>query len=144
MKKNKLKYLFFENWSYKIIAFLIALILWFTILGRRDFVTSVSLDIDLMPGAGRVVVSQSNEEVKLKLSGPRTAIKKFTDSAINNTISIDVSDRSEGKIEVDVPVNRLEMPLGLKVISIKPSSIRAIIAKKEILIENGKSAGTKK
>lgn len=122
-------YFFRENLSYKIIALLIALILWFTILGRRDFITHKSIEIDLISGEGRSVVSQSTEQIKLKVSGPRTAVKKFTESAMSNSITIDLSDRSEGPVEIEIPLKKLDLPLGLKIVSIRPNTIKARIEK---------------
>ena len=48
----------FENFSYKLVALFISLILWMTILGRRDFQVTKSIELDLMPAVGMVILAQ--------------------------------------------------------------------------------------
>ena len=120
-----------ENLSYKIVALFIALILWLTILGRRDFSLTKNIEVELIPGINQVVVSQSVDMVKVKVSGPRTALKKFMDSGLSQLVSIDVSRKGEGNIDVEVPMKQIDVPFGVKVISVKPSVVRAKVVNKE-------------
>ena len=81
-----------DNLSYKIVSLFIALILWLTILGRRDFSLTKTIDLELMTGPNKVVVTQNVEIAKVKVSGPRTALKKFMDSGLSQLLIIDISD----------------------------------------------------
>ena len=114
-----------ENFSYKVVALFISLILWLTILGRRDFVLSKNIDIDLVTAPGKQVVAQTTDHIKVKVSGPRSALKKFIDSSLSQNITIDISHRGEGVIYVDIPLNKIEVPLGVKVLGIRPNQIQA-------------------
>ncbi len=125
MAKNGLRHLVTENFSYKLVALFISLILWLTILGRRDFVMSKNIEIDLITAPGQVVVAQTTDQIKVKVSGPRTALKKFMDGTYSQSVTIDVSTKPDGILDVDIPLNRLEIPMGVKVLSIRPSVIRA-------------------
>ena len=129
--KNRWKSAFTENLSYKIVSLFIALILWLTILGRRDFSLTKNVDIELIPGAQQVVTMQSADVVKVKVSGPRAALKKFMESGMTQLVSLDVSKKGEGDIDVQVPLKAIDVPFGVKVISIKPSVIRAQVIRKE-------------
>jgi len=129
--KVKMKDLLFENMSYKMVALFIALILWLTILGRRDFSLTKNVEVELVAGARQTVVMQSIDTVKVKVSGPRTALKKFMESGLSQLLSIDVSDHGEGDVEVQVPLKQIDVPFGVKVISVKPSVIHAKIIRKE-------------
>lgn len=131
MFKKKLSYMIKENGSFKIIALLIAIILWLTILGRRDFIMSKTIDIDLIVGSGRAVVSQSTEKVKVKVAGPRSALRKFLESAMTNSLTIDISDRTDGVVEFEVPIKKIELPIGVKIISVRPNVIKAHVIAKE-------------
>ena len=114
-----------ENLSYKIVALFIALILWLTILGRRDFVLSKDIEIDLITAAGTQIVAQTSDHVKVKVSGPRALLKKFLESTVSQGISVDISQKGEGIINVDIPINKIEVPLGVRILGIRPNQIQA-------------------
>lgn len=126
MKRNSFFRTFvLENFSYKMVALFIALILWITILGRRDFVMTKNVEVDLLTAPGFSVVSQTSDAVKVKVNGPRTALKKFIDSASSHSIALDISDRGAGFVDVSIPQQRIEVPFGVKIIGIRPNVIRA-------------------
>ena len=130
--KLRVKDLLFENLSYKLVSLFIALILWLTILGRRDFTLTKSIEVEMIPGANQAVISQSVDTVKVKVSGPRTALKKFMDSGIGQLMSVDISKLGDGDLDVQVPIRQIDVPFGVKVISVKPSVIRVrVVEKKE-------------
>lgn len=126
---EKMHALFIENWSYKMVALFIAIILWLTILGRRDFVLSKNVDIEVVAGSGRAVVSQSVDRVKVKVSGPRTALKKFMDSGLSQMVTLDASQKGEGDFEIEIPTSKMDVPFGVRVLQIKPNSVRVQIRK---------------
>jgi YbbR domain-containing protein len=115
--------LFTENLSYKLVSLFIALILWVSILNRRDFVLNQNIDVNLKVSTGQVVIAQTADTVKVRVSGPRSALKKFMQSM--PSVDIDISDRGVGLIDVDVPIQKIEVPFGLKILGIRPNVIRA-------------------
>lgn len=128
--KTSVKSVLTENFSYKLVSLFIALILWLTILGRRDFSLTKNIDVELIPAAGAVVTLQSAESIKVKVSGPRAALKKFMESGMSQLVSIDISKRGEGDVDVEIPLKQIDVPFGVKVISIKPTTIRAHVTHK--------------
>ncbi len=129
MKKQWSSYIT-ENFNYKMVALFISLILWLTILGRRDFVLSKKIDIELQVGPKQVVVAQTADNIRVKVSGPREALKKFMDNPQTQSILIDISGRGEGVLDVDVPLNKIEIPMGVRVLGVRPNVIRAEVANK--------------
>jgi YbbR domain-containing protein len=129
--KHKWRSVLTENLSYKVVSLFIALILWLTILGRRDFSLTKSVDVELLPGSQQTITAQSAENVKVKVTGSRTALKKFMETGMSQMISIDISQRGEGDIEVEVPLKQIDVPFGVKIISVKPTVIRARVVHKE-------------
>lgn len=113
-----------HNWSYKLVSFMVAIILWLTILGRRDFVLNKTMDLDLYVGARKVLASQSTETVKVKVSGPRNALRKFLQNSLNNSLSVDLSRLPVGVSEIEIPISRIELPVGVRLMGIKPEKIR--------------------
>lgn len=118
-----------ENLSYKVVALFISLILWLTILGRRDFVLSKDVEIDLITAQGTQVVAQTTDHVKIKVSGPRSALKKYMEGTLSQNITLDISQRGEGVINVDIPLNKVEVPLGVKVLGLRPNQIQVEVAR---------------
>lgn len=119
-----------ENFSYKMVALFISLILWLTILGRRDFVLSKKIDIELQTNPKQVVVAQTADNIRVKVSGPRAALKKFMDNPQTQSILIDISERGDGVLDIDVPLNKIEIPMGVRILGVRPNVIRAEVSAK--------------
>lgn len=128
--KRKLRAFFTENLSYKMVSLFIALILWITILGRRDFVVAKKVDIELIPPPGYSVVFQSAETVKIKVSGPRTALRRFIEAGVSQIVTLDLSSKAPGRYEVEIPRGRVDVPFGVKLVSLQPERIEVQIEKK--------------
>ncbi len=122
-----------ENGSYKLVALFVTLILWVTILGRRDFVLSKDMDIEfLLPRSIAVAESNRERRVTVKVSGPRVALKKFASNP--GAITIDLGRQAEpGPIKAVITPRNVEVPFGVKVLSVTPDTINVhlISAKNE-------------
>lgn len=116
----------FENGSYKLVALFIALILWLTILGRRDFIVTKDIDVDFTVAEGFMVSGQSSDKVHVKLSGSQPLLKKYKET--NQNIQIDLADKGGGLYEIDISRTKIEVPQGIKILSVKPNQIRVEIA----------------
>ncbi len=126
MKKRDFKDYFFENGSYKLVALFVTLILWITILGRRDFVLSKELDVEfLLPRSVTVAPGQGEQEVNrhvsVKVSGPRMALKRFAQNP--GTVTIDLEKSRPGPVQAVISPRTVEVPFGVKVLSVSPSVI---------------------
>lgn len=126
-QRHPLRLLFTENLSYKVVALLIAVILWVTILGRRDFVYTKTVDVEVKAAAGLIVAMQTTDRVKVRVSGPRSALKKFMESP--SLLVLDLQDRGEGVHDLEIPSSRLDIPLGVRVLSVRPNVVRAEVVK---------------
>lgn len=122
--KTRWKHMVTEHLSYKIVSLFIALILWVTILGRRDFSLARSFEVEFLTSPQQTLVFQSVEEVKVKVSGPRTALKRFMETGISPMISLDLSKKPDGEHEIKIPFERIDVPFGVKVTSVRPATIK--------------------
>lgn len=118
-----------ENFSYKVVALFISLILWLTILGRRDFILTKDIDIDLITAPGTQIVAQTTDHIKVKVSGPRSSLKKFLEASLSQSMTLDISNKGVGVIYVDVPLNKIETPIGVRILGVRPSQIQVEVAK---------------
>jgi hypothetical protein len=116
------KNLIFENGSYKLVALFVTLILWVTILGRRDFVLSKEMDIEfLIPRNLTIAESTVERRVVVKVSGPRMALKRFAQSP--GTITIDLARNQVGPVRAVITPRNVEVPFGVKVLSVTPDVV---------------------
>jgi YbbR domain-containing protein len=125
---EKIKSNILDNLSYKLVALFIALILWLSILNRRDFILTKDLDVDIMTAEGFMVSAQSNAQIKVKVSGTQPALKKYRESA--QVLSFDMSDKAAGFYDVEMSASKVEVPAGIKVLGIRPQTIRVEIIEK--------------
>jgi YbbR domain-containing protein len=128
--KRKIRAFFTENLSYKMVSLFIALILWITILGRRDFVVAKKVDVELIPPPGYSVVFQSVDTIKIKVSGPRTALRRFIENGVSQIVTLDLSSKGPGRYEVEIPRGRVDVPFGVKLMTMQPEKIEVQIDKK--------------
>ncbi len=117
-----------DNLSYKVVALFIALILWLSILNKRDFIVTKDVDIDFITAENVVIAGQSNAQLKVKVSGPQPALKKYRESS--QVLAFDLSDKAEGFYDIDMNASKIEVPPGIKIIGIKPNTIRVEIVQK--------------
>lgn len=129
--KRKIAGLFIENLSYKLISLFIALILWITILGRSDSVSSRQVEVEVITAPGVVVTSQSTDRVKIKVSGPRTALRRFVENGLSQVVTLDLSDKGEGVVQVPIPRSKVDLPFGVRLISMAPESLEIHLEKKK-------------
>ena len=116
-----------ENGSYKLVALFVTLILWVTILGRRDFITSKDVDIEFLLPKNMVIAETIERRVSVKVSGPRIAIKRFSQNP--GAITLDLARAHVGNNRVVITARNVEVPFGVKVISVTPDIINVALAK---------------
>lgn len=127
--RSQVKGFFAENWGYKLVALSITLILWLTVLSRRDFVLSKDIDLDLQLGPTLSLVSQSADKIRVRVSGSRQLLKRFKEDS--QVMILDISELPDGVHDVDIPVQKIDIPQGLKLLSVKPNRIRVEIQRQD-------------
>jgi YbbR domain-containing protein len=114
-----------DNGSYKLVALFVTLILWVTILGRGDIVMTKEVALDFILPPNMQILDKVERQVNVKVSGPRMALKKFTQSPV--TITLDLSPRGEGPVEATITPKNVEVPFGVKVLSVYPETIKVTL-----------------
>ncbi len=118
-----------DNFSYKIVALFISLILWLSILNKRDFIVTKDLELDFVTADTLTVAAQSSAQLKVKVSGPQPILKKYRESS--QVLAFDLSDKPAGFYDVDMNASKIEVPKGIKIIGIKPNTIRVEIVQRD-------------
>ena len=113
------KAIFVENGSYKIVALLVTLILWVTILGRRDVLMTLDLPVEYLLPKGLVIEQVLERKVVVTVSGTRSALRRFQNN--RTSIMVDLSQNSIGAYRAKILSHHVDVPFGVKVISVTPN-----------------------
>jgi hypothetical protein len=127
MAKRRISHLITENASYKLVALMVTVILWVTILGRRDFTMVRDVEVSVAVPAGYQVLEQGERVVQVRVGGSRMALKKFLSQ--NSRIEVEAMRVQEGVRYVAIPVESLDLPFGVRLLSITPARVQIQVKK---------------
>lgn len=127
--KIKFKQLVLENLNYKIVSFLITLVLWVAVLEKKDVQVTRAFEINFLLGQQQVLEATSQDSVNVKIVGPQTVVRNLSQQVLNQKIPVSLF-RVNGEDEVSVSPDKLELPLGVRILSIKPDKIQVRVGQK--------------
>jgi YbbR domain-containing protein len=110
-----------DLWILRAVALFIAIILWMTVLGgkRIEITKTVGLDFQVPPGL--IIANSVPKELTFRITGPRAFVKEFLDR--NIVIPVDLKNAKIGDVEYFVKESSLDLPIGLKVVSVSQTQI---------------------
>lgn len=120
--RMRLKDWLLKDLNYKIISLFAALLLWMMVLGRKDLTVSKKLEVEFLSGPQTEVIEPSVRRVDIELTGPRVALKKFSQSGA--IYMLDLSGLREGAHVVPLSKQGVQVPVGVRVLSVRPDHIR--------------------
>jgi len=112
-----------ENASYKIVALLITLILWVIILGSKEDSLLKHIPTNYVLPRGMALTNQVPTSVDFRFTGPRLPLKRFSESI--EPLTIDLSSQPEGPAPFRIHPDNIDVPPGIRVISVTPATITA-------------------
>lgn len=112
----------YENGSYKLVALFITLILWVSVLGRKETTVAKEVPMQFISADEKIVTNVSNKSVRFEMTGSRRALRRFLVDKVD-PITVDLKGRGNGRLIVTVPEDSLRLPFGVKVLSVTPPSI---------------------
>lgn len=111
-----------ENFWTKIVSVLIAMILWFIVLGSRNEETTKEIPIDVITSADVVVGNEIPNKVSFRLSGPKAFLRRLIDRE-DRPIQVNLSGAKPGLVTYRFFSDNIVIPLGVKVLTIHPTEI---------------------
>ncbi len=121
---------FTDNMTYKMVAFFIAFILWVMILGRRDFVMTYELPIQYLLPSQSHFFKKPVEEVKVRISGTRHALKRLSRDIDERAVVINLANEEPGRVKKEITSKMIDLPLGTRLLWVSPKFFTAIIVGK--------------
>lgn len=130
---NFIKNVIFKDWQYKLLSFLVALILWMYVVGNQNLniKINVPIEFDNYP-TNLKLIGNFQKSVELLLEGRRDIISRIDKN--NVKVRIDLKTAREGKNNYILTSKRIEnLPDGIIIKDISPS--RLILNFQSIKIE---------
>ncbi len=113
---------FFQDLRYKLLALGIALLLWVVASGTSSVERGFDVPIAFQGVPDDlVIVDKSTDEVNLRVSGSRAALRGVSPGAME--YRLDVSGAKQGMADYEVDVSQFDLPRGAKIVSRSPSSV---------------------
>ncbi len=112
----------YENGSYKLVALFITLILWVSVLGRKETTVVKEVPLQFMTAEEKIISNVSSRIVRFEMTGSRRALRRFL-SDKTEPVSVDLKSRGAGRLIVTVPEDSIKLPFGVKVLSVNPTTI---------------------
>ena len=112
-----------EHFGFKIIALLITMILWVTVVSQREMITVQKVTVKFVVPTDFQIEGSSHLEVTVKIEGPRPLLKRYLERSWPSTIVIPVRNPSVGPYPVEIPVADFQLPSEIKVLSVSPREV---------------------
>lgn len=118
---EKLQDKLYENGSYKVVALLITLILWITVLGNKDQILNQHVKLNFNLPKDHIIANGVTDQVQLQISGSRLSLKKLAKGI--DPIDIDLEDARPGRTIVTIPTDKIILPFGAHISSVNPATL---------------------
>ncbi|MCA1573004.1 MAG: hypothetical protein LC770_00375 [Acidobacteria bacterium] len=116
--------IFVEDWSLKLLALAITLILWFAVTGQNQPLTiRTGVQLNLIRPSNLDISNDPPRTVEVVLTGSRPNLQSL--SPLDLVATVDVSDHLAGERVIRLSLDRvtMQLPDGVKIESFQPSTI---------------------
>ena len=112
----------FQNWLYKLSAFLIACVLWAAAQGVTDVEQSFDIPIQVEDVPENVVViEESAHEINVRVMGSRAALRQVQKNVQHYSVSFEGSQAGEARLAVNK--EQITLPRGARIVASSPSTL---------------------
>lgn len=111
-----------SNWAYKLVALVVAIIIWSTILwGNKDAVLVKNYKIEFITAPGYRATHLFSDKIEVRATGARSQLRRLAQGL--DQISINVQGLSSGRREIEIHPYLLDLPMGVRLVSISPRAV---------------------
>lgn len=114
-----------DNMSFKVLAFVAAVVLWGVMLGRKDITLSREFETQILVPPHMHVANDLPNRIYVEVAGPRIALKRFTSN--KSIYTLDLEGLPEGSHLVRLSKEGMNLPIGVKILSIRPKEVKVNI-----------------
>ncbi len=110
------------NLGLKVLSFLIAVLLWFIVLGSRNVEVTKEVALEIQTPSDLVVVNELPDKVAFRISGPKAFLRNILNRR-DNPIRVNLQNAKPGRTTYRFFTDNIQVPLGVKVLFINPAAI---------------------
>ena len=114
-----------DNLSFKFVALGVAMILWISMMGRKDATLVKDFKMQVLLAPYLELENPIPPDVKVEVVGPRVALKKI--NQMNPIFTVDLTNARVGRQVVQLSRDGLNLPIGARVLSIYPSEFPVVL-----------------
>ena len=114
-----------DNLSYKFVALGVALILWASMMGRKDSTLVKDFELQVLMGSNLEMETSIPPLVKVELIGPRVALKKI--NQMSPVFTVDLTGAKAGRQVIQLSREGLNLPIGARVVTIEPREFMVVL-----------------
>jgi YbbR domain-containing protein len=114
-----------DNFSYKVVALGVAIILWASMMGRKDSTLVKDFELQVLLGANLEMETSIPQLVKVEVVGPRVALKKI--NQMSPVFTVDLTSARAGRQVIQLSREGLNLPIGARVLSMEPREFMVVL-----------------
>ena len=123
LKRGLLK-LFVEDWSMKLLALAITLVLWLAVAGVNKPVTiRRTVQLSFIRSDDLEISNDPPKSVDILLTGSRTRLERISPLDLMATVDVSNNKAGEKALRLSTDLVRIELPEGVKIESFQPNTI---------------------
>ena len=117
-----------RNIFFKILALVLAVILWFLVVGeeRAEVGLTIPLELVNMP-RDLIVVNNLTQGIDIRVNGPRSLIRSLTTRNLSK--SLDLSNSKAGTVTFPISSEGIRLPRGVAITRIHPTQVVVVLQK---------------
>ena len=108
-----------DNMSYKFVALGVAVILWMSMLGRKDSTVMKEFELQVLLSPSIEMQTPPPQYIRIEITGPRVALKKI--NQMSPLYTVDLTGARAGRQIVRLSSDGLNLPIGARILSIEPA-----------------------
>ena len=117
-----------KNWPYKILAILLAVILWYLVVGEERAEVGLTIPLELVNiPRDLIVVNNVIHGIEIRVNGPRSLVRSLTAESLSKRL--DLSNTKAGTVSFSISSEGIPLPRGVKITRIHPTQVVVVLQK---------------
>lgn len=115
----------FNNFAWKILSLIVAFGLWFMVMSSNNIEITKEVDLEFIVPSGLTIANEIPTRATFRLAGSKFFLRAVASSL--NVIRVDLSKANAGPAEYRLDRDTVSFPIGVKVLSISPTTINPVL-----------------
>jgi YbbR domain-containing protein len=117
-----------KNLFYKLLSLLLAVLLWFLVVGEERAEVGLTIPLELVNiPRNLIVVNNITQGIDIRVNGPRSLVRSLTARSLSK--SLDLSNARAGTITFPISAEGIKLPRGVTITRIHPPQVVVVLQK---------------